>query len=318
VSGGRPRRPVRGTIGLALLVLAASFASPMTLAVFTDADGGQNDFATDTLDPPTTLAATGGLSTALTWTATTDAYAAGYRVLRSTTSGTGYAEIATVTPASATSTADAPSTSGTFYYVLQSYFQSWNSAASNEALAVIVLGSPSTPWSPCAAGTSVAEAAWGDTNGYETNPDDACADGSGFALDASTGTGSRSASCTNTANDAHRFRDFSLAVPALAVAINGIEVRTDMGVNNNGGTSNICLQLSWDGGTSWTTAKSVTISGAAEATYIQGGTADTWGRTWSPADFSNATFRVRVIDATSQNNKDYRLDYLAVRVSYGL
>ena len=316
MAGRRARWPVRGAFGLVLLVAAASFAAPLTLAVFTDQDAGQNGYATDTLDPPTSLAATGGVTAALTWTATVDAYASGYRILRSSTSGSGFAQVSTVTPSGATTAADTPPTSGTWYYVLRSYFQSWESVSSNEASAVVVVGGAATPWSTCTGGTSVAEAAWGDTNGYEANPDNACADGSGFALDAGTGTGSRSGSCTNTANDAHRFRDFSLDVPLTATSISGIEVRADMGLNNNGGTSNICIQLSWDGGTSWTTAKVVTISGAAEATYSFGGPADPWLRTWVAGDFSNANFRVRVIDATTQNNKDYRLDYLAVRVSY--
>ncbi len=223
-----------------------------------------------------------------------------------------------MTPATAISATDTPPSPGTWYYVLRSYFHSWDSISSNQAWAVVILGGVSTPWRTCTSGTSAAEAGWGDANGYETSPNNACADGSGFALDASTGTAARSGSCTNPANDAHRFRDFSLGVPVLALSINGIEVRADVGVNNSGGTSNICVQLSWDGGTSWTTAKSATLTSAVETTYNLGGTADSWGRTWSAGNFSNANFRVRVIDATTQNNKDYRLDYLAVRVTYSL
>lgn len=318
MSGGHSRWPLQGGVGLVLLVMAASFAAPMTLAVFSDVEAGQGSYATDTLAPPTSLAATGGTSAGLTWTATGDAYASGYRILRSSTSGSGYAQVSTVTPSTTTSATDTPPTPGTWYYVLRSYFQAWDSVSSNEASAVVLLGGVSTPWSTCTTGTSAAEAGWGDTNGYETSPNNACADGSGFALDTNAGTASRSAACSNTANDAHRFRDFSLGVPALALSIHGIEVRVDMGLNNNGGTSNICIQLSWDGGTSWTTAKVLTISGAAEATYAFGGTADDWGRNWSAGNFSNANFRIRVIDATTQNNKDYRLDYLAARVTYSL
>lgn len=318
MAGGHGRWPLRGAVGLALLVVAASLAAPLTLAVFTDVDAGGARYATDTLSPPTSLAAIGGPSANLTWTPTGDSYATGYRVFRSAASGSGYTQISTVTPAAATATSDTPPAAGTWYYVLRSFYQSWDSVSSNEASAIVVPGSGATAWSTCASGTSAAESAWGDTNGYETNPGNACSDGSGFALDTSTGTASRSGSCTNTANDAHRFRDFSLGVPLTALSISGIEVRVDMGLNNNGGASSICLQLSWDGGTSWTTAASQTITGAAEATYYFGGTASAWGRTWSAAELTNANFRVRVIDASTQNNKDYRLDYLAVRVSYGL
>ena len=87
-------------------------------------------------------------------------------------------------------------------------------------------------------------------------------------------------------------------------------------MNNNGGTSVFCVQLSWDGGTTWTTAKSVTLSGSAVATYSMGAANDAWGHTWTAAQLSTTNFRVRVIDATSSPNKDYRLDYLAVTVQY--
>ena len=56
--------------------------------------------------------------------------------------------------------------------------------------------------------------------------------------------------------------------------------------------------------------------GTTEATYVLGGATDTWGRTWTPANLSNANFRVRFTDATNQPSKDYLLDYVAVEVTY--
>ena len=58
------------------------------------------------------------------------------------------------------------------------------------------------------------------------------------------------------------------------------------------------------------------ISGTALATYTYGSTSDTWGRDWAVGDFSPASFRVRVIDASTQANKQFRLDDLAVSVTY--
>lgn len=86
-------------------------------------------------------------------------------------------------------------------------------------------------------------------------------------------------------------------------------------MNNNNGTTRLCVELSWNGGTSWTAAKVLTLTSTAETTYQFGGAADTWGRTWTAAELSNANFRVRFTDATS-NNKTYRLDYVAVQVTY--
>ena len=85
----------------------------------------------------------------------------------------------------------------------------------------------------------------------------------------------------------------------------------------NGGTSNLCVELSWDGGGSWTAAKSLTMTSSGTTTYEFGGTADKWGHTpWTLAQLGTSTFRVRITDATDQNNKDYTLDWLRVSVAY--
>jgi hypothetical protein len=55
---------------------------------------------------------------------------------------------------------------------------------------------------------------------------------------------------------------------------------------------------------------------SAETTTILGGTADTWGRAWSAADFANANFRVRVINVSTNPLRDFALDWIAVRVTY--
>jgi len=104
-------------------------------SVFNNTD---NAFSTDTLDPPTLLSASpSGSDIRLDWTATVDTYAAGYKVLRSTTQGSGYSEIDTVTPYTITTYPDNTVSGGvTYYYVLQSYYQNWTSANSNEASAM--------------------------------------------------------------------------------------------------------------------------------------------------------------------------------------
>ena len=299
---------------LTTILAVGAAAAPISLALFVDTDVTAGSFGTDTLDPPTALAATGGLSASLTWTPTVDAYASGYRVFRSPTSGSGFLLVSSVTPRTAASTTDAPPSSGTWYYALRSYFQGWTSLQTAEVSALIVGGPVSSGFRACAA--SLAEPAWGDGNGYELNTANACADGGGVASDVSTGTAGRSTSCTNTANDAHRFLTFGLGLPPAVLAVQGIQVRADLGMNNNGGSSLVCAQLSWDGGTTWTTTRSAALGGAAESTYLLGGAADTWGRAWTAAELSDATFRVRLIGATGQPNKDYLLDHVAVAVTY--
>ena len=158
----------------------------------------------------------------------------------------------------------------------------------------------------------------GDNNGYEINALNAHLDGSGVAQDTNSGT-NNSSSCTANAKDKHRFYDFNISLPGAAT-VTGIEVRLDALVDSAASNSpRICVQLSWNGGVTWTTAKQTTTLTTSEATYILGSASDTWGRTWTLSNLSNANFRVRVIDVASSSgatSRDFSLDWIAVRVNY--
>jgi hypothetical protein len=305
------RRSVAILLAVAL-VAAGAVVAPATLARFVDQGASSISLATDTLAPPTSLAASGTTSTSLTWVPSTDTYAAGYQVYRSTTSGSGYGLIGSVTPGSANATTDAPG-AGTFYYVLRSYFQNWQSVDSNQA-SITISSTVTTPLKGCTAASNAADTG-GDGNGYEVTPGNACGDDALSATDANTGTNFNT-SCANAGKDRHRYWDFNLGVPASVTSIDGILVRVDSGMNNNGGTNNLCVELSWNAGASWTAAKSYDMAISTITTYTLGGATDTWGRTWTGANFSNADFRVRITDASSQPNKNYVLEYLAVQVTY--
>jgi hypothetical protein len=304
-------RLIVGVLAVALLSVAAG-APSTTLARLTDTATSTQSITTDTLDPPTSLAAAGGASIGLSWVATVDSYATGYEIWRSTVSGSGYGLVGTATPRSATSATDSPS-AGTYYYILRSYFQNWRSVDSNQASAAVPGASTDTGQKPCV--TTAADTG-GNGNGYETSAANLCADDSTFGTDVGSGAVGHSTACANAANDRHRFQGFAFGLPGSVTSVSGIEIRIDEALNNNGGTSNLCVELSWDGGTNWTAAKTIALSGAAEVTYLTGGVADTWGHSWNASQLSTANFRVRVTDATSQNTKDFKMDYLAARVVY--
>jgi hypothetical protein len=313
---------VRGArVVLAVIVVAASplvataiGRVELSLARLTDKATTPASFSTDTLDPPTSLSATGGTNVALAWTATADTYAAGYAVLRGTVSGGPYSVVKSVTPRTVVVTTDSPASNGTYYYVLRSTFQNWTSASSNQASAVVSLPTILTGFKACTAASNAADTG-GDGNGYESNPGNACAADGAIATDVNTGTNT-TVSCTDAGKDRHRFWDFNLGVPASASAIAGIQVRADVGLNNNAGTTWLCVQLSWDAGATWTAAKQVDLTSVGVTTVDLGAANDTWGRSWAATNFSNANFGLRVIDASDRTNKDVRLDYLAVQVSY--
>jgi hypothetical protein len=171
---------------------------------------------------------------------------------------------------------------------------------------------------PLSPGTSAAQtSSAGDNNGYEISPANAHADGGGVAQDVNSGTNNNS-SCTGNSKDKHRFYDFNINLPGGAT-VKGIEVRLDAFADSTSSSPRICVQLSWNGGTTWTSAKQTQTLTTSEATYILGGPLDTWGRTWTVTDLLNANFRVRVIDVASSSgatSRDFSLDWISVRVSY--
>jgi hypothetical protein len=76
------------------------------------------------------------------------------------------------------------------------------------------------------------------------------------------------------------------------------------------------VQLSWDGGAAWTTAKSTPTLTTSTATYVLGGPADNWGIAWTLSNLSDPNFRVQVIDVSSSTSRDFSLDWVAVRINY--
>ncbi len=154
----------------------------------------------------------------------------------------------------------------------------------------------------------------GDNNGYEGSPANAyLADGL-FATDANSGTGT-STSCTSNQKDKHFFYNYNFSIPSLT-AVQGIQVRLNAKASSTSSSPKICIQISWDGGTSWTAAKSTSNLTTANATYTLGTPTDTWGRTWALGDFSNTNFRVRVIDVAKSTARTFSLDSIAVNVTY--
>ena len=298
-------------VGIVALSTGVLSNSPATQATLIDmAAVGGNNITTATLAAPTNLFAAAGSNTInLTWTATTSPSATGYQILRATSSGGPYTLISTVTGGATTSVSDSTA-SGTVYYVLRSIVQNWTSTTSNEATATA--GPVTTPLTTCA---SQAADTGGNGNGYEINPSQACAKDTVVAQDLKSGS-NRAASCTDSGKDRHRFWNYSLPVPANASAINGIQVQIDAYATTGNGTGQICVQLSPDGGTTWTAPKSTPNLTTAPITYLLGSPTDLWATSWTSAQLTNTQFRVRIIDVDDTGNKSFSLDYIGIRVTY--
>jgi hypothetical protein len=97
--------------------------------------------------------------------------------------------------------------------------------------------------------------------------------------------------------------------------IDGIAVRVDWKLNAIGDNSQIKVELSWNGGTNWTTAKTNSEGSTTEESVILGGSTDDWGHNWDTDELTNANFRVR-ITADADAAKTFSFDWIPVTVHY--
>ena len=115
---------------------------------------------------------------------------------------------------------------------------------------------------------------------------------------------------TDNAGATNNFTNHGFSVPGTNT-IEGIEVKLE--VSGTTAAGNIGIELSWDGGTSWTSAgyDTGTLT-ATDAVVTVGGSSDLWGRTWTQSEFNNANFAVRVTGNPSSNT--VQIDAIQVRV----
>jgi hypothetical protein len=120
----------------------------------------------------------------------------------------------------------------------------------------------------------------------------------------------------SNSGDVQDYRDFNLGISGPGqVVVEGIEVRIE--TNNVFATPELAISLSWDGGNSWTQARDlIWYAGVGDVVKIAGGSADTWGRTWTADELSDSNFQVRVLNTSFFANEDIKVDQLQVNVSY--
>jgi|GEM_PF-5546128 len=146
----------------------------------------------------------------------------------------------------------------------------------------------------------------GNGDGFELNPTNAYADGGGYA------------SNVNGPGDRHRFYDYNVGVPG-GCTVNGIEVRLDWWLDSMSDATSMSVELSWDGGSTWTAPYSDSVKSTTEHTALLGGSADTWGHSWTIDELSSANFRVRLTCNCSGggcSSRSYYLDWVPVDVYY--
>ena len=136
--GLRPARVAALLVGVALGTIL--WPVRPALALLSETETVASTLTTTTLNAPTSLSAAAALllRVNLSWTATVDARATGYQVLRGTANGGPYTQVATVTSAATTSYQDTVPLPGQYFYVLRTYYDSWTSSNSNQASVIAV------------------------------------------------------------------------------------------------------------------------------------------------------------------------------------
>jgi len=111
--------------------------------------------------------------------------------------------------------------------------------------------------------------------------------------------------------------NFSFSFGLSGVSIDGIEVKIEAFRGGPGaGDAKIDVALSWDGGSNYTSQKTTAaLEHSPEGFYTLGGPTDTWGRSWSESEISNANFRLRVNANLAFNTAAY-IDHIQVKVYY--
>lgn len=130
------------------------------------------------------------------------------------------------------------------------------------------------------------------------------------------GTGNAAASdntyAVSNANNEVLTCTFNIAAIPAGSTIEGIEIL----IEGSTGGRQATVDLSWDGGGTYTGGDPITAFTATDTTPTFGGAANTWGRTWASGELAAGLFRVRLTSNNGAGNLS--VDRIQVRVTYTL
>jgi hypothetical protein len=151
---------------------------------------------------------------------------------------------------------------------------------------------------------SAPDASAGDGDGFERDPGGAFAEGGAHARN------------RNGPGDRHAWFGYGAAIPN-GCAIHGIEVRLDWKLDARAGRNALLVELSPDGGATWSDPRRDTRETTRIHTALLGGPDDAWGRAWSAGDLGDEGFRVRVTAEGTRGKRDFVIEWIPVRLYYG-
>lgn len=114
-------------------------------------------------------------------------------------------------------------------------------------------------------------------------------------------------------NEVQDWYNFNISIPD-DTSVSGIQVDVEAH-KSGGGTGEIITEISYNGGTNYTSKNEVKYySLTSDVTQSTGDSTDQWGLIgWNANDLTNANFRVRI---TNNSNTDMYIDHVRVKVYY--
>lgn len=111
---------------------------------------------------------------------------------------------------------------------------------------------------------------------------------------------------------------FVFSIPTSAQSIDGILVQIVAREDNPTVNGNLNTYLSWDDGTSYTAAKRSPDTDELpiiDTSYNEGGSTDTWGRTWTVDELNNH-FKVKIVGHNEKAGKNVEIDQVVITIYY--
>ena len=166
-------------------------------------------------------------------------------------------------------------------------------------------------------------------------PEGAVVSGGGWSSPSNAATQNSSYTTANSNNSVQQWNSFGLQSGSAGVpndptlVIDGLEVELNRVYIGGSGTSSNCyakVEVSWNGGSSWSSALNTsslnTTTSTAKKVGSNSSTSGWGGHTWTYGNFSNSNFRVRLTWLNGSGNgscastRNISLDQLLARVSY--
>ncbi|HXZ24722.1 MAG TPA: IPT/TIG domain-containing protein, partial [Nitrospiria bacterium] len=122
------------------------------------------------------------------------------------------------------------------------------------------------------------------------------------------------ATTVNSINAHEDYGSFNIANLSNTI-IDGILIQAEAHVSSSTTRAQYTIQLSWDGGTSWTTAKPAFQQDTTDRIESYGG-ADGWNHVFVPSELTNANFMVRIQNSFASGTNDAFVDHVTAQVFY--